>query len=270
MSAAPAGAVTLALSTSSRRGSVVIARAGSVLAEVSYEGVERHAERIVPAIDEALGASGLSRRELSAIACDVGPGSFTGARVGVATARGIALALGVPLSGVGSLEAMAVEGLAADEAQHACVAIALLDARRGELYAAAYSDGKSGYVGRDPRLISWSAAGEFVREIAVEAFGPTFVARGELGARLVIVGEVATELSGELGPRWVAAVRRDRFSDLPHARAVARIAAARLERTNATVDRTAAALALHVEPVYVREADVSLPRPRANGGERSG
>jgi tRNA threonylcarbamoyladenosine biosynthesis protein TsaB len=68
-----------------------------------------HAEHLMGVIDEALAAAGVGYKALARIAVAVGPGSFTGIRVGVSTARGLALALGVPAVGVSNLEAVAAE-----------------------------------------------------------------------------------------------------------------------------------------------------------------
>src|SRR4051812_25416291 len=97
----------LALSTSTPRGSVAVVDDGAVLASVAYVDLKSHAERIFGSIDLALAKAGLERSTIAAVACDLGPGSFTGVRVGVASAKGIALALGVPVFGVSSLEVMA-------------------------------------------------------------------------------------------------------------------------------------------------------------------
>ena len=88
---------------------------------------------ILVAIDEACRAAGVAPRELEAIAVGAGPGSFTGLRIGMATAKGIAFAAHVPLWAVSSLAALAygTTGLVA----------AVLDARRGEVFAGMYRDG---------------------------------------------------------------------------------------------------------------------------------
>ncbi len=96
-----------------------------------------------------LDAAGLDWRDLQAIAVGLGPGTFTGLRVGVATARGLAQALEVPLIGVSSIKALALPALAigAQEAIGATAdvdgpVLAVLDAKRGEAFLAAYSRGE--------------------------------------------------------------------------------------------------------------------------------
>src|SRR5690606_17703941 len=99
--------MVLGITTASPRGGACVLDGSRVAGRAGYEDEMRHAEQLFATIDEALAAAGLGRGALEAIACDVGPGSFTGVRVGLASAKGIALALGVPLLPVLSLEAMA-------------------------------------------------------------------------------------------------------------------------------------------------------------------
>ncbi|HEX3510861.1 MAG TPA: tRNA (adenosine(37)-N6)-threonylcarbamoyltransferase complex dimerization subunit type 1 TsaB [Solirubrobacteraceae bacterium] len=91
-----------------------------------------HATRLLGLTEGLLGDAGLGWEQLDRIAVGVGPGTFTGLRVGVATARGLAQSLGAELVAVGSLAALALPAVAAGPV------LALIDARRGELFAAAY------------------------------------------------------------------------------------------------------------------------------------
>jgi tRNA threonylcarbamoyladenosine biosynthesis protein TsaB len=88
-----------------------------------------HARELMPAVAEVMARSGLAWEELDALAVGRGPGSFTGLRVGVATARALAHARGLPLRPVSSLAALA-------EGAGAGAALAVIDARRGEVFAA--------------------------------------------------------------------------------------------------------------------------------------
>ena len=98
-----------------------------------------HAERLMGIIGDVLAEAGLRYGDLSRLAVTVGPGSFTGLRVGVSAVRGLALALGIPAVGVSTLEAMA-EPFVHDLGEADAV-LAVLDAKRGELYAALYGCG---------------------------------------------------------------------------------------------------------------------------------
>ena len=94
-----------------------------------------HANRLLGAAEAALEQAGLGWEEVDRIAVGVGPGSFTGLRIGIATGRALAQARGLPLVGVSSLEALALG------ARDAELVLAVLDARRGEAFAAAWRGG---------------------------------------------------------------------------------------------------------------------------------
>ncbi|MES0199495.1 tRNA (adenosine(37)-N6)-threonylcarbamoyltransferase complex dimerization subunit type 1 TsaB [Mesorhizobium sp. M0011] len=96
-----------------------------------------HAEQLMAVIAEALKAAATDYAGLGVIAVSVGPGSFTGLRVGVSTARGLALALKIPAIGVTTLEALAAEAAAAFPGR---AVLAALDAGREEIHAAFYDE----------------------------------------------------------------------------------------------------------------------------------
>jgi tRNA threonylcarbamoyladenosine biosynthesis protein TsaB len=95
----------------------------------------RHSQRLLPLADELLAQAGVAWAHLGQIAVGVGPGGYTGLRIGLATARGVALAHGAQLVGVGTLRALA-------EPLRGRPAAAVLDARRGEAFIAVYRDGE--------------------------------------------------------------------------------------------------------------------------------
>ncbi len=94
-----------------------------------------HQERLAPMAQAVMAEAGLAFRELDRIAVTVGPGSFTGLRVGIAFAKGLAAALDLPTVGVGTLEALAAE---ADG-----LVFAVVDARRGQVYVQGFEDGRA-------------------------------------------------------------------------------------------------------------------------------
>jgi tRNA threonylcarbamoyladenosine biosynthesis protein TsaB len=231
----------LALSTSTPRGSAALVRDGEVLATVVYVDLQGHAERIFEAIDAVLAQAGETRGAIDALACDVGPGSFTGVRVGVASAKGIALGLGLPLVGVVSLEAMAAAAFAAGEAGALDVVLAAIDAKKGEVFAAAYDI-------RGATLLA-----PCVRAQGSQAFAMA----APPGGRVVVAGEVAAEIALPAGARLARGVALD----LPDAGWVGRLAAPRVGAPGeAGVDA--------VEPLYVRPPDaVPALRPQTPGSE---
>jgi tRNA threonylcarbamoyl adenosine modification protein YeaZ len=117
-----------------------------------------HAERLIGVIEGALGRAGLAYADLGRIGVSIGPGSFTGVRVGVATARGLALALGIPAVGVNTLEALAAEAHTKFPDKPVLSAI---DGRRGDLYCAVYTP--DGAVLSGPAAISIAATVSLAR-----------------------------------------------------------------------------------------------------------
>lgn len=103
-----------------------------------------HATRLLPLAANLLEQAGLSWREVERIAVGVGPGGFTGLRVGVASARGLAQSLGAELVGVSSLRALAAGALDVGAAG----VLAAIDARRGEMFVSAYTRGQNNVHGQ--------------------------------------------------------------------------------------------------------------------------
>src|SRR5258706_8847589 len=87
----------LGIETSSRRGSVALVENDRVVARAAHEKLNAHAEELARLLDEVIADSGWSRRSFDRVAVGMGPGSFTGVRVGVAFAEGIAVGLGIEL-----------------------------------------------------------------------------------------------------------------------------------------------------------------------------
>jgi len=123
----------LGLDTATLSCSVALLRDDTVLAEMTLNIKKTHSERLMPLLDTLLTESGVEREQIDAIAAAAGPGSFTGLRIGMATARGLAQGLAIPAVPVSTLEAMA-EAVPAP----AVLICPLLDARRGEVYTALY------------------------------------------------------------------------------------------------------------------------------------
>ncbi|RAP56292.1 tRNA (adenosine(37)-N6)-threonylcarbamoyltransferase complex dimerization subunit type 1 TsaB [Oleiagrimonas sp. MCCC 1A03011] len=128
----------LALETATESCSVALLR-GDDLFERSEIAPRRHAELALPMADAVLGEAGLTRADLHGIAVGRGPGSFTGVRLAVSMAQGLALALDLPVVTVSSLAALALE------APHdGAPVVALIDARMGEIYVATFERGEGG------------------------------------------------------------------------------------------------------------------------------
>jgi len=128
----PPGAV-LGIETATSRGSVALCSDGAVIGELLLTNPRSHSERLLPSVETLLKAASLSVKDLVAVSVSVGPGSFTGLRIGVAAAKGLAFSLGVPLFGIPTLEV-----LAANASPGRGLTCAVIDARRGELFAALF------------------------------------------------------------------------------------------------------------------------------------
>src|SRR4051812_4559032 len=116
---------------------------GDRLIERSELAPRRHAELILPMIDGLLAEAGLSRRQLDGIAVGRGPGAFTGVRLAISVAQGLALGLDIPVVPVSSLAALAQD---IAEQAHGDALLAVIDARMGEIYAGAFRRGADGLV----------------------------------------------------------------------------------------------------------------------------
>lgn len=128
--------ILLALETATDVCGVALMRDGDVIAQAYLHRPRVHAEQLAPLIRDVLARAEVDHTALDAVAVSMGPGSYTGLRIGVSTAKGLALALDTALIGVPTLEALAASVL--PYAQPGDVACALLDARRNEVFAAAY------------------------------------------------------------------------------------------------------------------------------------
>jgi tRNA threonylcarbamoyladenosine biosynthesis protein TsaB len=123
----------LALDTSTWWAGAALVEGGGVRLERRLHVTDSHAARLLPLIDATLAEAGWDRATLDAFAAVRGPGSFTGIRVGLGLLRGLALASGRPCVGVGTLDAMAQERGPSPGAR-----VPVLDASRGEVYAAVF------------------------------------------------------------------------------------------------------------------------------------
>jgi tRNA threonylcarbamoyl adenosine modification protein YeaZ len=131
--------VLLAFDTATPYVTVALHDGERVLAERRSEQRMKHGEQLAPLIEQVLAETGLVRQDLTAIAVGVGPGPFTGLRVGLVTARTLAFVLEIPVYGVCSLDVVAVEAALGDDPVGTDFVVAT-DARRKEVFVASYDD----------------------------------------------------------------------------------------------------------------------------------
>lgn len=184
----------LAIETSTTQASVALLDGGRVALERAHERPKQSAERLLPMIAEMLGETGWPRGSLDRIGVSIGPGSFTGLRIGIACAQGLALGLGVPLIGVSSLQAMA---RAAPDSVPG-IRWAVLDAHRGEVFVGAYQPGPRAAEVQAPQVVSTTQARAMLEE---QRDAPVVL----VGGGLALLGLNATVRSPEtLEPRALA------------------------------------------------------------------
>ncbi|HUF54235.1 MAG TPA: tRNA (adenosine(37)-N6)-threonylcarbamoyltransferase complex dimerization subunit type 1 TsaB [Dehalococcoidia bacterium] len=136
----------LSIDTASETASIALSREAAVLAEKSWRCERNHTVEVLPAIDRLITDAGGIKADLSAVFVSTGPGMYTGLRVGIAIAKGISIAMKLPLVGVGRLELDAYPHRA-----FAGEVIAVHNARRGEFAWAAYRGGPWREV-REPKI----------------------------------------------------------------------------------------------------------------------
>lgn len=138
----------LAIETATEACSVALIHGDELIAR-SEIAPRRHTELVLPMADALLAEAGIGRLALDAIAVGRGPGAFTGVRLGVSLAQGMALALDLPVITISSLAALALEAPEEDTA-----ILAVIDARMGEIYAACYRrDGNGGLIALDEERV---------------------------------------------------------------------------------------------------------------------
>ncbi len=159
----------LAIDTSGPVAGCAVLKGGRIVHQIAMNHGLTHSETIMPAVDEALSAVGLTCAEVDVFAAVAGPGSFTGVRIGVCAAKGLGHAVGKPCCAVHALEALAMNFYGFDG-----LCCPILDARRGQVYCAAFD----------------MAGGMPVRALRDAAEPLTdFLARLPEGRRLAFVGD---------------------------------------------------------------------------------
>jgi tRNA threonylcarbamoyladenosine biosynthesis protein TsaB len=211
--------------------SVALHDGEQVVSEAFAVDARRHSELLAPMIAKVMADAGVSRGDLTAVAVGVGPGPYTGLRVGVVTARVLGAVLGLPTRGVCSLDVIAVAAAAASAGREFLVAT---DARRREVYWARYDAAghrEEGPLVSRPGLIPGAA------DLAVAGTG----------------GQLYPEAFGDvLGPAY------------PDARVLCGIVTAYLGRppgAEATQPGEAQPPLLAAEPLYLRRPDAREPGP---------
>lgn len=226
----------LAIETSGERGSLALLIDERLDSDTAEPG-ETHSRWILPAVRRLLGRHGLTLQALDAVAYGAGPGSFTGLRLACGVAQGLAFGAGLPVAGIGSLEALALG------TGHECCYVAV-DARMEEVYFAAY------------RVRGTSVETEIAPGVAPPLQVPLPAGSGWHGCGTGFASHAAV-----LEQRLAAALAATDGTAIPHAIHVARLAVGRVEAG-------AAKDAAQAQPLYVRDKVALTTRERqARGGK---
>jgi tRNA threonylcarbamoyladenosine biosynthesis protein TsaB len=217
----------LAIETAGSACSAAVGRGPVVLAAERQAMRYGHVEALLPMIDRVVAASGVSRAALDGIAVALGPGGFTGIRVGLGAAQGIALALKARLIGVTSFAAVAA-ALPAGPG----VALIALDSRREDLYVQLF-DRSSGLALSEPAAVMPVALVEYVGALAADS-------------ALLIAGNIAEIAAVALAGRFDIEIAAE---SAPDARGVLAAALRQIEPAESPV-----------RPLYLRPPDVTMPK----------
>jgi tRNA threonylcarbamoyladenosine biosynthesis protein TsaB len=218
-----------AIDTSTALGSVALFEDGHLVAEDSRRVSNAHGESLLPMVDALLARTGWAPGDVQRWGVGIGPGSFTGVRIGVATVKGIALATGAGVVGVTSLDAVA-HGLG-----ELRFVVSVIAAGKGEVFVQMRCG--DGTLVLLPSHLPIATVAARIVDLAPEGI-------------VTIVGDAALLVDWRpLEPR--ASLRVEAPNDLPRAVAVAAIA---LGRPLDDADS--------LEPLYVRAPEITMPRPR--------
>lgn len=236
--------LTLALETATDRVGCALAEDGDVVATFELSQGRRHAETLLPAVEACLTQIGATADRIGAVVADVGPGLFTGLRVGLATARSLAYALDLPTVGVSSLEVLAHDVRLAGR-----VTCAVIDARRGEVFWQLFRPEPTGDAVRALGSPACTPPGDLVAELRA------------LGEDLVVVGD-GTRRYGELFVDLRDTVLGGPDHLFPSTATLAVLGVRALRQTGGAPPET-------LEPLYLRAPDAAINWSTRDGAVRA-
>lgn len=219
----------LGIETATERVSVAVGGHEGVIGLFEITKGRRHAETLVPAIDFTCRQAGIELDEIGLVAVDVGPGLFTGMRVGLASATSIAQALRLPMIGISSLDLLAFPCRHTDR-----VVVPVIDARKGEVFYAMYRQVPGG-----------------IQRVAEPTVGPVEQLVADMMARnqdVLCIGDGARRYKDEILDGYRCEIGGD---DHPSAAPLVQLAHARALREEWVAPR-------EIEPIYLRDPDAVI------------
>jgi tRNA threonylcarbamoyl adenosine modification protein YeaZ len=225
----------IAIDTSTETASLALARDDSILAELTWHCGQNHTVQLLPALSALLKQAGVSTGEATGIVVARGPGSYNGLRVGLSTAKGLAVSLGIPLAGISTLEAEAYQCRERD-----IPVCAVMNAGRGEIAAAIFESKGEGWTKTVAEHIT------SLEVLCMRISSPTIFC-GEY------VPTIKTGLQNRLGEKalFISPGRR-----LRRAGYLAELGIRRLKSGDSDDPVT-------LQPLYLRAPPITQPKPRA-------
>lgn len=230
----------LALDTSTLVSSVAVATADKLLAEITLQTKKTHSELLMPHIAKIMEMAEVSKTDLKAIAVSIGPGSFTGLRIGLATAKALAYGLNIPVLGVPTLAALAYGCLVPG-----VILAPMLDAQKGNVYQA---------------LFSWQD-GELkeLMPTTVIAIDETLAMLAQKDAPVLVMGEAAIMYSEKIRQAGKNLVLAAPNMIIPRAGSVAGLGYHLIKHGIQHDD------VMTLEPLYIRRSEAEVLWERRNG-----
>lgn len=241
----------LALDTATASVGVAVHHDGRLLAEVATQDDRRHGELLAPTLSAALDRAGVRTGDLDAVVCGVGPGPFTGLRVGVVTALVLAHAADVPVYGVCSLDAIAHDGVGSGLLDDEF--LVATDARRKEVYWARYAV-SAGVARRTdgPGVARAADLPDAVRALPAVGQGPLLYD---------VLTRAAEGAPTNVGPRWIGLVAHRALTGGADLAAPGRPATGAHPLGAGEPTNPALGILLPAEPLYLRRPDATEPGP---------
>jgi tRNA threonylcarbamoyladenosine biosynthesis protein TsaB len=224
--------IILGIDTATQQVGAAVGGVEGVLASFHSTKGKRHAETLVPAIQFVADAAGIELKEISVIAVDVGPGLFTGLRVGIATAKALASALRVPMIGLSSLDLLAHQVRYSPR-----LIVPVVDAKRGEVFSAAYRHVPGGIQRLTEPTVG--TAEQLANDLRARRDEALLVGDGALRYADVLAGDGGIVELGTVGTQWP---RADDLVELAQPKAL----------------REEFVQPWELEPLYLRKADAEI------------